>query len=847
MDIRRIKIIFFFTFAALLFSCTEYTWAITSSETAKLLASDGAMNDQFGTSISVDGDTAVIGAPLEDDGGTDSGSAYVFVRNPIDGIWAEQEKLTALDAATGDKFGSSVSVSGDTAVVSAHQSDDFGSNSGSTYVFVRNPIDETWTQQTKLTASDAAISDAFGISVSVNNNTAVIGAFSDDDGGTNSGSAYVFVRNPSDGIWTQKAKLTASDGAARDLFGRTVTVSGDTAVVGANQDDDAGKNSGSAYVFVRNPIDETWTQQTKLTASDAATGDNFGISVSVSGDTSVIGSYLNGEAGSLQSGSAYIYVRSGNAWSEQAKLTADDAAGSDLFGFSVSVSGDTAVVGAYQDDDAGSDSGSAYVFNRSGSIWSQQIKFVASDAIGDDNFGFSVSASGSTAVVGAHKADSIGGSDSGSAYVFSFPEPPIADTGTDHDIYLGEIVQLDGSGSSATNGTIVSYTWEIVSAPDFSVSALSDPNIVNPTLTPDLTGQYIISLVVNDGILDSIADTILVNVSSNLPPVAVASGIPTTGDTPLTADFDASGSSDPETGSLTFDWNFGDPASGASNTSTQASTTHLYNNVGTYMAVVTVTDSFGNTDQASVEIAVTASNMPPTVAPIATINDFTVEFTANANDPEGELLTYEWDFGDGTPVSTDINPTHIYNVPGTYTVTATVSDGELTVQGTATVSIFSPFNVDVYSAMVISGKRGKVKSKISLKSCFTYDGIPLQSDMIKVKFDGITLFEVPFASFKERADKPGIFKYVNKNIRAKINFNNSRIKVFRHKILLSGLDNSNGVDVIISFGSSNGSDNIIMKKIRMRRRCGYDDSSSDDRHKIKLFYKKKHRGYNCNN
>jgi len=156
--------------------------------------------------------------------------------------------------------------------------------------------------------------------------------------------------------WGQcEQKLTALDATANDLFGRSVSVSGDTALVGAYQDDDAGSGSGSAYVYIRSGV--VWSLQQKLTASDAAAGDFFGFSVSVSGDTALVGAYGNDDAGDT-SGSAYVYVRSGGVWTQQQKLTASDAAVQDYFGSSVSVSGDTTVVGAVGNDDAGESSGS---------------------------------------------------------------------------------------------------------------------------------------------------------------------------------------------------------------------------------------------------------------------------------------------------------------------------------------------------------------------------------------------------------------------------------------------------------------------------------------------------------
>ena len=223
--------------------------------------------------------------------------------------------------------------------------------------------------ESKQFANDGANEDRFGFSVSVSGDTAVIGAWLDDDDGAASGSAYVYVRDGT--TWSKQAKLRASDGASSDRFGYSVSISGDTVVIGVYGDDDNGSGSGSAYVYVRDGT--TWSEQAKLTASDGAAEDWFGVSVSVSGDTAVIGAYLDDDHGSA-SGSAYVYVRDGSTWSEQAKLTASDGMANDLFGLSVSVSNDTAVIGAYLDDDNGNASGSAYVYVRDRTTWSEQAK-----------------------------------------------------------------------------------------------------------------------------------------------------------------------------------------------------------------------------------------------------------------------------------------------------------------------------------------------------------------------------------------------------------------------------------------------------------------------------------------
>ena len=322
-------------------------------QSPKLTAADGAFDDQFGFSVALSGNTAVVGAFLDDNRVSDSGAAYVFEK--IGGVWAQTAKLTAADGAAFDWFGFSVAVSGNTAVIGSVFDDDRGTASGSAYVFEK--FGALWSQTAKLTAADGAHSDEFGFSVALSGNTAVIGVKGGDGLVADSGSAYVFEKIG--GVWTQSAKLTAADGAEGDQFGYSVAVSGDTAVIGAFLDNDLGSNSGSAYVFEK--IGGVWTQSAKLTAADGAEHDQFGFSVAVSGDTAVIGS-RNGDGLVANSGSAYVFEKIGALWSQTAKLTASDGAQFDEFGVSVALSGDTAVIGARNDDDLGFNSGSAYVF-----------------------------------------------------------------------------------------------------------------------------------------------------------------------------------------------------------------------------------------------------------------------------------------------------------------------------------------------------------------------------------------------------------------------------------------------------------------------------------------------------
>ena len=397
------------------------TWSATPIEAAKVLAIDGAAGDQFGYSVALSGDTAVIGARFDSDdvNGLESGSAYVFIRTGT--TWSQQAKLIASDGMARDWFGVRVAISADTAVVTADADDDDvnGVDSGSAYIFIRSGT--TWNLQAKLTAADGAPVDLFGYSVALSDDTVVFGAkFDDDDSnGVDSGSAYVFVRSGT--TWSQQAKLTAADGKPGDEFGYSVALAGDTVVVTANADDDDvnGVNSGSAYVFTRS--EAAWSQQAKLVAADGAAGDLFGVRAAVFGDTALIGARFTDDSGD-DSGSAYVFTRAGAIWSQQAKLTAEDGAAGDEFGYSVSISGNAALVGAQSDDNNinGVDSGSAYVFTRSGTTWSQYAKLTAADGSAGDQFGGRVAMSGTTAIIGARLVDdNVKGGESGAAYVFT--------------------------------------------------------------------------------------------------------------------------------------------------------------------------------------------------------------------------------------------------------------------------------------------------------------------------------------------------------------------------------------------------------------------------------------------
>ncbi|HZL99092.1 MAG TPA: integrin [Planctomycetota bacterium] len=401
----------------------------------------------------------------------------------------QQAYLKASNTDGGDFFGRTIAISGDTVVVGAfeedsgavgingHQGNAYGTglNSGAAYVFVRSGT--TWIQQAYLKASNTAPNARFGCSVAVSGDTIVVGAVGESSVvtgfggvllgayGRQAGAAYVFVRSGS--VWSQQALLKASNAGLGDEFGFSVAISGDTIVVGAREEDsgatgvnsDGGNNgstdSGAAYVFSR--IGTQWSQQAYLKASNTDPGDLFGSSVSVSGDTVVVGALEEdggssgiggdpGDDGAENAGAAYVFVRSGTTWAQQAYLKASNTEDAypfgDKFGGAVAVSGDTLAVGAHFEDSGATgvngdqldntslDAGAAYVFQRSGSDWSQQAYIKSSNAEHSDNFGRALALTGDTLVVGAALEDSsatgVGGDqsddgadDSGAAYVFT--------------------------------------------------------------------------------------------------------------------------------------------------------------------------------------------------------------------------------------------------------------------------------------------------------------------------------------------------------------------------------------------------------------------------------------------
>jgi len=386
----------------------------------------------FGFSVGVDGDTAVVGARNTVVGGrTAQGRAYVYTRNQGGADnWGLVKTLTAPDGAAFDYFGWSAAISGDTVVVGAPYHDaSAADNQGAIYVFRRNQGGaDNWGFVKKLTASDGAGDDHFhfGMSVAASGYLVVAGASGADVGGNESqGAAYVFARHQG-GVdnWGQQKKLVASDGAADDLFGSSVSVSEDTAVVGAWKADVSGRtDQGAAYVYRQNAGGaNNWGQVRKVVASNGTWNDHFGRSVSVDGETLVVGAADRNVGTSGDQGMAYVFSRNkngANQWGEMAILVASDGERWDSFGESVWVGGETVVVGAPDADDS---RGTAYVFSRNqggGDAWGEARRLVASDRASEDRFGDAVAVDGRTIFVGAWWDDVGSTTDQGSVYIFT--------------------------------------------------------------------------------------------------------------------------------------------------------------------------------------------------------------------------------------------------------------------------------------------------------------------------------------------------------------------------------------------------------------------------------------------
>ncbi|MDQ6477976.1 T9SS type A sorting domain-containing protein [Dyadobacter sp. LHD-138] len=464
-------------FSAIFLTSTMHTSAQSWNQIIKVIAQNNggssarSDNDFYARSVSISGNYAIVGAHFEDHDANGSnsventGAAYILYNDA--GNWVQVKKITAPVREPFDEFGLSVSINGDYAIVGAYAENEDAletntlDNSGSAYIFKKDQGGtDNWGLVKKITASTRAIEDRFGYSVSISGNYAIVGAHADDEDANetntidDSGSAYIFRKDQGGADnWGQIQKITASTRGIQDRFGHAVSIGGDYAIVGDPFEEEIDVpeantifTSGSAFIFKKDQGGaDNWGQVQKITASVRAPGDNFGNKVAISGDYAIVGApYENEdalEANSLySSGSAYIFKKDqGGAdnWGQVKKITASSRAAEDFFGLGVSINGEYVIVGAPSEDQDANEintltaSGSAYIFKKDqggADNWGQVQKITASVRATFDSFGTSVAIDGNHVIVGApgedHDASEANTvTSSGSAYIFHYTPP----------------------------------------------------------------------------------------------------------------------------------------------------------------------------------------------------------------------------------------------------------------------------------------------------------------------------------------------------------------------------------------------------------------------------------------
>jgi hypothetical protein len=370
----------------------------------------------FGNAVALDGNRAIVGASRADiNGETNRGAAYVFVRQGDE--WVEEAQLLAFDGAEGDFFGTSVALSGDTAVVGAPLADVDGQTfRGAAYVF--QIIGGGWLPREKLRAADGVAQDRLGWSVAIRGDTLFAGAIKAEIGGNQSqGAVYVYTRQS--GLWSQSQKLFDDEGALADLFGNALALTEDTALVGAYSANIGGNvNQGAAYVYSR--VGGTWLLEERFVASDGANPDQFGWSVALDEDLALVGAWGKNIDGIEEHGAAYVFRRSGNTWNEEQRLTPADGEELGLFGWAVALEDHVALIGARNDLPGETLQGVVYEFRRNVGLWEEIQRLEAPIGHGLDGFGEAVALGSDRALVGS-PSNVLAQPSGGAAWVYGRP------------------------------------------------------------------------------------------------------------------------------------------------------------------------------------------------------------------------------------------------------------------------------------------------------------------------------------------------------------------------------------------------------------------------------------------
>eukprot|EP01084_Bolivina_argentea_P055281 101356_1 len=427
----------------------------------RILPSTRAERDYFGHSVAIYGERAIVGSEQ-------SGSVYFYDRNVASGSWTQTTKINPTGARS--DFGNAVALYDNTAII-GHRYYDTGSiqNCGAAYIFTYNNDSSSWHQTVKLTGNDPVENNHLGISVALQDGTAIIGA---DTGYTDVKDAYVFSYNNVSTAWTQTIKWTQGG-----WFGGSVALDGNNIIIGASWTDDS---RGCAYVY--SAINGSWIYQMRLQASSRRANDYFGASVAISGKYTLIGAWGNDDKGS-NVGAVYVFYYNETlaGWEQRQKLhgnpvPTDSAA---WFGYSIDIDGQTAIIGARADNGIVSHTGAAYIFNLIDGSWIQTAKIVAYDGKSSDYFGLSVALHGNHAIIGSPR-DDVKGSNSGSAYIItSYSDCNAIKTQTVNEQYLINWIWTVCFTAAPSHLTITPTM-----APTFAPSKLTTAPTVAPTISP---------------------------------------------------------------------------------------------------------------------------------------------------------------------------------------------------------------------------------------------------------------------------------------------------------------------------------------------------------------------------
>jgi len=413
------------------------------SPQGSLTGSSIIANENFGSSVAIDGNTAIVGAVFHQGIGINSGIAYIFDRTGS--TWAESAELIASDEDEDDRFGWSSTISGDLAAVSARYNADAGYGSGSAYVFER--VAGVWTETAKLVPNEEKTNDFFGNGITADGNTIVVGSTGHDGMQFDSGAAYVFEKVG--GVWTQTFLLKADSPQMGDNLGSRLSLN-DTdgyLAVSARGIDGVAANVGGVFIFER--VGGVWSQAALLTPADGGTSDVFGSSVSIDGTTLAVGSGLH-DGNGTDAGAVYMYERIAGTWTFTQKIVSDVGVALDYFGASVSVSGDNLLIGAWGDDTSGFNVGRAFKYQRLGAEWFETSQLSSGGTTFNENFGASVALDGDSAIIAA-RGDLAGGK----AYFYKgFERVPLYGTMCPGSGGFRPILSMSGSPEPGESGKI---------------------------------------------------------------------------------------------------------------------------------------------------------------------------------------------------------------------------------------------------------------------------------------------------------------------------------------------------------------------------------------------------------